>query len=257
MFHIATIANRLDEYEAMKASFLQNGFDESVCRYTLLDNSTGNHHEPYSAIRLLLESTPEPYLIVCHQDVRLDQGHGFEQLAQALQSLQETDPHWAVAGNAGGRAEQSYLNLVDPNADHRLDTLPLQVYALDENFLILRPRQGITSSQTLTGFHLYGTDLCLNAMRRKRACYVIDFRLRHLSAGNIDSAEFAKGKQQFEAYWGRHFWLCLLRTPCTELTLSRLRFIRACVARRRIRSKITNHINTYYRLARIASFFRP
>ena len=36
LFHICTIANKLDQYEEMKESFTQAGFDESKCRHTCL-----------------------------------------------------------------------------------------------------------------------------------------------------------------------------------------------------------------------------
>ncbi len=255
-FHIATIANRLDEYAAMKASFLQAGFTEPACRYTLLDNSNGNNHEPYSAINRLIAATTEPYLIVCHQDIRLDQGHGYERLTQLLAELTALDNKWAAAGNAGGRVHEATSHLVDPHGAHNTAPLPHEVYTLDENLLILRMSRKPAASPGLSGFHLYGADVCLNSMRQGYTSYIIDFRLTHLSGGSPESDAFAQAKQKFEAYWSRRFWLCLLKTTCTELTLSRLPVVRTQLLNKVNRSRVYNHINLYYKAANFANRFR-
>ena len=74
IFHICTIANKLDMYAEMNASFIEAGFTEEKCRYSLFDNSQGNSYEPYSALKFIQANTSEPYIIFCHQDILLDQG---------------------------------------------------------------------------------------------------------------------------------------------------------------------------------------
>ncbi|MBW4516492.1 MAG: hypothetical protein KME11_14880 [Timaviella obliquedivisa GSE-PSE-MK23-08B] len=92
LFHICTIANKLDQYKQMKASFIESGFDEKRCRYSLFDNSNGNIYDSYETLRHIHLTTPEPYIIFCHQDLLLDQGHGFDQLSRVLNDLENQDP---------------------------------------------------------------------------------------------------------------------------------------------------------------------
>ena len=73
LFHICTIAKLLAMYEAMKSSFLEAGFNEDRCRYSILNNSKENIYEPYSTFNSIHLNTVEPYIIFCHQDVPLKQ----------------------------------------------------------------------------------------------------------------------------------------------------------------------------------------
>ena len=74
----------------------------------------GSDVDPFAAIRLLRSRANTPYWILCHQDVRLDQGPQADDLLAALIELEEIDPTWAVAGNAGGTADMRIVRrLVD------------------------------------------------------------------------------------------------------------------------------------------------
>ena len=95
LFHICTIANKLDQYKEMKMSFIKAGFSEDLCRYSLFDNSKGNIYDPYQVLNDIYELTAEPYIIYCHQDVLLDQGDGYSVLVNLLQDLEAIAPQWA------------------------------------------------------------------------------------------------------------------------------------------------------------------
>lgn len=102
--------------------------------------------------------------------------------------LEEKDSHWAVAGNAGCDGYEScYFYLKDPSGKKLATNLPKKVFSLDENFLLINSKYKPAVSSTLSGFHLYGTDLCLNAYAEKNTCYVIPFLVEHLSKGNMQS----------------------------------------------------------------------
>ncbi len=244
-FRICTIVNDPDQYRRMRASFAAGGFGPGRCRFDAFDNSAGNAHEPYALIDRLAADTAEPYLIVCHQDLLLDGGpggHGIEQLSRCLDELAALDPTWAVAGNAGvTRWIEGVTELTQPRPDGSLDRplvwraadLPRRVVTLDENFLVLRTAARPTCSAGLSGFHLYGTDLCLNAARRGMGCYVIDFHLTHLSAGNHRSAAFDEARQALERHWNPHFLMGLVSSPCVDLAFSRFAVVRRLFAGRR------------------------
>jgi len=92
----------------MKSSFIEAGFDEYKCRYSLLIIRRKNIYEPYSTFNAVRSNTVEPYIIFCHQDVLLNQGHGFCQLIKLL-GARQTDPNWAVVGNAGTNNNYEYV----------------------------------------------------------------------------------------------------------------------------------------------------
>lgn len=225
VFRICTLVTDWQQYAEMKQSFIAAGFDESRCAYSAFDNSSGNHFEPYSLINRLVQESSEPYLVLCHQDVLANQGDGFDRLLEALRQLDSRDPHWAVAGNAGCTDDFAFvIRVTDPNKfDHWPGPFPVRVHSLDENFLVIRGRAGVTCSSELSGFHLYGTDLCLNARLKRRTCYVIDFHLTHQSTGRFGEDFFAS-RRQFIERWNREFhFLYVIREA--EIFLSRWRIL--------------------------------
>ena len=206
----------------MKSSFIEAGFDESKCQYSLFDNSQSNIYEPYSTFNSIRSNTVEPYIIFCHQDVLLNQGQGFGQLVKVLEELDKLDPAWAVAGNAGSNNNYELVfKITDPSSPPKWDGgFPERVHSLDENFLVIKSSANLTCSSDLRGFHFYGTDLCLNAILKGYSCYVIDFHLTHLSRGNLNQG-FWDLRTRFQKKWSREFNFCYVQTTCTTIFLSK------------------------------------
>jgi hypothetical protein len=242
LFHICTIANDLDQYANMKSSFLQARFDPLRCRYSLFDNSQGNVYEPYATLNQILLQTPEPYIIFCHQDVLLDQEHGFEQLIKALEELNQLDQNWAIAGNAGLNTRYELVAKInDSSTPNWQGVLPQQVYSLDENFFVLKSSAQVRCSTDLQGFHFYATDFCLNAALAGYSCYVIDFCLTHLSTGNFN-AVFYQAKEKFYRKWCQRFSFFYLQTTCTQvMILSRYKLLRYLGSREWVKNFFLSH----------------
>lgn len=209
IFNICTITNNLNQYEQMKASFIEAGFSEERCRYTLFDNSEVNLYDPtvFNSVRL---TTEEPYIIFCHQDILLDKGDGFDKLVQALDELDRLDPKWAVAGNAGITKRFEFVSkITDPNSHYYPEWrkgFPYEVQSLDENFLVIRSAAKVTCQ--LNTFYLYGHELCLDAMTKGYSCHVINFHLTHLSSGKYDHdghSPFRKAVDSFRNKWNHKF----------------------------------------------------
>jgi hypothetical protein len=220
-FSICTLVSDRAQYAAMRESFAAGGFGAPGTEYLHLDNSEGNRWEAYGGIRDLLGRARGRHVILCHQDVRL-LDEGAAALQARLNELDARDAGWAIAGNAGATAEGRFvLRITDPHApDARRGPLPAAVVSLDENFLVLRNSAGLRPSAELAGFHLYGTDLCLQARMAGRGAWVVDFHLRHLSAGRVDAA-FLDQQAAFERHWGARLGRTeRLRTTCTRLTLA-------------------------------------
>lgn len=213
LFHICTIANKREQYGQMKESLTQAGFNSENTNITLLENFTHNNYEPYSSINKFLVAVREPYLIFCHQDVLFDQGDGFEELLKRINELNLRDNYWAVAGNAGvNQYYKTVVKISDANQSPMwTGEFPQKVFTLDENFLIFNLRNRTKCSNALSGFHLYGSDLCLHAIKMGFSCYVIHFHITHLSGGTMNN-DFEKTLREFHDHWRSNFTLCVHKT---------------------------------------------
>jgi hypothetical protein len=235
-FHIATVANDLSMYGAMRLSMAACGFTEPRCRFTLFDNSQSNRYDPYAVLRQLAGDGDEPYIVLCHQDLLFKAESTVDLLERRLTQLEQIDPHWAVAGNAGVDSHwklQAYLD--EPNGNHRSSPLPAAVVSLDENLLILRRSHYVLPSPAMSGFHLYGADLCLNAFMQHRTSYVIEFLIQHLSKGNPESDAFIQAEKNLVQVWRSQLMMGLIRTPCAMLQVASTPWLNKLLASGKVR----------------------
>ncbi|MCA3417418.1 MAG: acyl esterase [Roseomonas sp.] len=220
LFSLCTLVTRHTEYAAMLESFAARGFTPDKAEFLYLDNSKGHQWDAFQGIRRFLSLARGTYVIICHQDIRL-LADDIETLCDRLAALDALDADWALAGNAGAMADGSLvIRISDPHGeDQRRGAFPARVVSLDENFIIIRRDALVSVSAGLSGFHLYGTDMCLQARCAGRSAWVIDFHLRHLSAGKVD-ASFHQAQQRLEAHYDKLLTLPWhIRTTCTKMIL--------------------------------------
>lgn len=223
-FSICTCVTRMDEYDEMKASFERRGFDSSNAEFLFVDNSQGNTFDLYQAINLFIRASRGQFIIICHQDVLLTHD-GVDELRRCLLELEQLDPSWAVAGNAGvTKRGVTAIRLTCPRqADNNTGHFPCCVSGLDENFLVLKASANLAASYDLAGFHLYGTDLPLIASVLGYQTYVINFHLTHKSLGNSEDTgpwSFKNTKLKLIDKYGRAFRNRFISTPTTSLFIS-------------------------------------
>lgn len=157
-------------------------------------------------------------LVFAHQDIFLPPGWAAD-LECSLAWLAKHDPHWGVLGVLG----RSDLGLPSGHVyctglRRVLGTsfvVPAPVRTLDEIVLILRRDCGLRFDEQLPGFHLYATDICLQARRRAMNCYTIPAFCIH----NTNGLEFLPFSfWQAYGYLRRKWWTELpVRTPCTTI----------------------------------------
>lgn len=215
-YTVATLVNDESQYLAKLASFRAGGFTEPDVEFLAARGAPS----AFEGLNALLAAARGRIVVLCHQDVRLvsdDRGT----LERRLDELAALDPAWALAGNAGGVAPgRLAMRITDPHGtDRRVGDLPARVASLDENFIVVRAETGLRFSRDLAGFHLYGADICLVADVLGYSAWVIDFHLRHLSAGRKDHA-FAEAEHQFRTKWSRALRPRWMQTTCTLLSLS-------------------------------------
>ncbi|MEL6290386.1 MAG: acyl esterase [Pseudomonadota bacterium] len=221
-FSVATLVTDPAQYNAMLASFLAAGFSAETTEFLAIDNTGAHQLDAYRGLTAALNRARGRYSVLCHQDVRLTHDTSRDLLAR-LETLTEHDPAWALAGNAGGVGSGKLaMRITDPHgADQALGPFPAQAQSLDENFIVVRGGTRFGFSQDLSGFHLYGADLCLQAEMAGHSAYVIDFHLTHLSAGNADQT-FRQSERAFRQKWTRALAPRWLQTTCTLVRIGAL-----------------------------------
>lgn len=219
-YSICTLVTDWNEYGNMLDSFIGAGFTTADCEYRYADNTKENSFDAYGGINQFLQNADAEYIIVCHQDILL-QFDKREQLELRITELDQTDQRWAVAGNAG--ANNLYLESMKiTHGDgicQQKGVLPSKVRSLDENFLLIKKSANIALSGDLSGFHLYGTDICLVAECLGHTAYVIEFNLVHLSKGKMDDSFYSLSKKLQRKY-SFFFRSRYIKTTITRFYLS-------------------------------------
>lgn len=133
-----------------------------------------------------IQSTRAEVMIFAHQDVYLPPGWALR-LERILDRLERDDPNWGVLGCLGverGGAFQGHLYSTGlGQVLGRGFAAARQVETLDEVMLILRRSSGLRFDEKLSGFHLYGTDICLEAQMGGLRAYAIPAFCIHNSNG--------------------------------------------------------------------------
>lgn len=215
-YSICCLVSRPDLYRQMVDSFREKGFGADRCEFLFIDNTVQNRGDGYTGLNRLLSLARGRYVLLCHQDIIAQDS--IDQLDNCLTVLTEIAPDWAVAGNAGfSRSRKRFVRLTDRyRFDFRSENLPGRVASLDENFLLVRSETAVRFSNDLSGFHLYGTDLILQAETAGYSAWVIDFHVEHLGVGAVDRS-FIQCIDEFEKKYKHAFAPRSIRTPSTKV----------------------------------------
>ena len=189
LFTFGTLVTRLDEYNEMVLSAKKAGFNRDDVEFLYIDNSKANEYDGFSGANKFINAAEGKFLIYCHQDILFDFDR-FEHLMAVIEELDKVDPNWAIFGNAGKKASgRSVVRITDPGESNLSSgNFPEKVMTIDENFMVIKLSTNISCTNGIQGFHLYGTDLCYNASQLGYNAYVVDFHIRHKSAGNPDAS---------------------------------------------------------------------
>ena len=226
-YTFGTLVTSLDEYRAMVAAFVAKGFGTDDCEFLYVDNADGNRCDAFTAYNRFLQQARGRYVVLCHQDIEpLDDDRAC--LDARLDDLTRRDAHWGLCGNAGAKADGGLVFRLTHGRGDRLDEggpFPVRVISLDENFIVARREANLALSRDLSGFHWYGSDLCVVADVLGWNAWVIDFHLFHKSTGKLSDDFRARGVAFREKY-ARAFrprWQFVPMSQPVFLSASRLR----------------------------------
>lgn len=138
------------------------------------------------AYNAALEECDTDICLFAHQDVFFPAGW-MQNLYEGISLIEQSDPGWGVIGLFGIDTHGVHRGHVYSTGLKRMLGQPEQAAVLavsvDELAIVLNRHSRLTFDSELPGFHLYGTDICLEAMRRGVKCYIISNCCVHNSVG--------------------------------------------------------------------------
>jgi hypothetical protein len=160
-------------------------------------------------------------VVLAHQDVFLPDGW-VDSLATCVQALSREDRDWGVAGCFGITAKGKGVGNVYSAGLGRFagefSAQPVRVHSLDEVLIVLNRAAALRFDRDLPGFHLYGTDICLEADKLGLKSYVLPCFVLHNSRG-LSWLPFS--------FWRSYFYLrrkwrdrLPVVAPCTTISRS-------------------------------------
>ena len=177
-FHVYSVAND----PTVLARDLQRSPDIASGRVPL--RVLWNERSASGAYAREITCATADFLVFVHQDVYLPAGW-FGRLAQHLDRLDQIDPNWAVAGSFGVTYNATYVGHIWDSGLGRVFggpfTQPIRIASLDEIVLILRRASEVCFDPQMPAFHLYGTDIILNAERFGTHGYALHLPVVHNS----------------------------------------------------------------------------
>lgn len=158
-------------------------------------------------------------VVLAHQDVYLPAGW-LDNVVRAIRKLKTIDPDWAVLGMVGVRPDDYIDGFVYSTGLGGVVggpfEEPIESRSLDEMVLVMRRGTGLRFDEAMPGFHLYGTDICLEAAQRGLKSYIVPAPCLHNSNGLwLLPSEFWRGYLYVRRKWRAQL---PIRTPCVRIT---------------------------------------
>ena len=189
-----------------------------------------NQSSAAGAYARAIERANADVLVFAHCDVYLPAGW-FRRLAWEVDRLARLDPDWAVAGissltSSGELVGRMYDTSLEPLFPETLGiygkalTVPVPIVSADELGLIVRRDARVSFDPLLPEFHLYGTDIILQAEQQGKRSYGLDMPLIHNA-----KAQLRVGSDYVRAYnYMVRKWRARLPVPttCGSLTTNPL-----------------------------------
>jgi hypothetical protein len=202
--------------EAVLRSCLLSSPDLSSVSEVLLQRGYTSAASAYNAA---IVAAKTDVLVLAHQDVFLPKGWA-GQLERSLAGLAKADPQWAVAGVWGGREFGQFQGHLYCAGLQRVlgqsTAQTAEVTSLDEVLLILRKSSGVRFDERLSGFHMYGTDICLEAKARGLKSYAISaFCIHNTNGYRMLPLDFWKSYLFLRRKWRTELPVA---TSCTKIT---------------------------------------
>jgi len=163
-----------------------------------------------------LDDARNDLVVFIHQDMYLPAGW-MQQLSGAIRTLDAAGENWGVLGCSGvtpehrnglGQVYSTGLGVIGT----RLDA-PVPVDTLDEIVLVVRKSSGLRFDPDVPNFHMYGTDICLEARSRGLRSFAFQGFCVHNTQQVVElPPEFKQAYRYVKRKWKRYL---PIYTTCT------------------------------------------
>jgi glycosyltransferase involved in cell wall biosynthesis len=211
---VVSCVNDFDKYNCCVGNSFQQEQRDGTVELIPIDNTSNTLSAPEALNQGLKKATGE-IVVFCHQDVKFPQGW-IEKLLEQIVIVERTHKNWGVLGTFGIAKNGSPAgHIIDYCGHFHCLPLPSEVQSLDEHCLIIRKDSGLRFDEQLGGFHLYGADICLQAMSNGLTNYAIDACVKHMSPGGKVDDAFNKVEDKLYLKWKqRNSPLTVIETTC-------------------------------------------
>jgi hypothetical protein len=187
-------------------------FDENLLRSPVIRNGQARVHAKRgfvsagAAYNAGLASTTSPLVAFVHQDVYLPSGWE-RRLMQAAGALEAARERWGLLGIWGVRANGPFVGRVWCTGGGTEHSGPLdgivEVASIDEVVIVVNTAANLRFDERLPGFHLYATDIALEAKRRGLKTFVFNGPVVHNSRTHPRpvNEEFARAYRYMQKKW--------------------------------------------------------
>lgn len=167
-----TLVSAVNNDTVLNSCLLQSGAAQAAVEVIL----QRGYADAAGAYNNALERATSDVVVFAHQDVYLPANWASE-FSAVVEKLGATDPNWAVLGVYGVRQNGEHVGHVYCGGVERMLGQkffePQRVNTLDELLLVVRKSSGVRFDPLISGYHLYGADVCLEAQKRGGSVYAI------------------------------------------------------------------------------------
>lgn len=227
--------NRFHVYVCARTSDIETLKRDLSCSPGVMNGDVGltvlwNQASASGAFARAMETATAEILVFTHCDVFFPTGW-FERLAWEVDRLGRMDPDWAVAsvfgitpaGDGVGRMWDCALEPIFRETSGVIGTAlttPVPIVSLDEMAFAVRREAGVSFDPSLPEFHLYGTDIVLEAERQGKRSYGLDVPLIHNAKPQLRiGSDYARSYRYMVTKWRDRL---PVKTPSSTLSINPL-----------------------------------
>lgn len=210
---IVSCVNDFKRYNSCVISSFQKELENGTAELIPIDNTFNRLSAP-AALNEGLKNAIADIVVFCHQDVIFPE-EWTENLLEQISIIEKTHYDWGVLGPFGVAKNGMFAgHIVDCNGHFYCKPLPAEVQSLDEHCLIIKQDSQLRFDEALGGFHLYGADICLEAMAKGLVNFAIDACVEHLSPGKVDDAFYEILERLYQKWSKRKPPIAVIETTC-------------------------------------------
>jgi hypothetical protein len=178
------------------------------------------HSSAGAAYNAGLSKSSSRLTALVHQDIYLP-GDWEERVLAAAAELDAQGIPWGVLGVWGIRADRTYAGRVwcsGGGQEHCVAVRqPVEVVSIDEIVIVLNCDSGLRFDEGLPGYHLYGTDIIMQARQRGLSAFVFPGPVVHNSRPNpqVFDRHFFAAYRYMQRKWAAQLPLLTCTVPVT------------------------------------------